>query len=255
MAICGKCGSQISEGIKFCPKCGTQIVDKGMKFCPQCGKERKSFENFCPSCGYQFNKVAPNINNKTYDEITCEDTSNDNKKNVIAGVVIVFVVILGIFLIYLNSNHSSSSYNSSSTDIDSIGEVFEDTTEYSSNDDYDHDFYSSNNDDNYGASSSSSSSSMLSFRVITDVYDLLRNKSFVHREGMASATISYDSDCQFYINGEWNSGIFEVLRFNSEAAIIEYHSPSDGTMRLIVNIVGNKIQIKDPIDGSIYYQK
>lgn len=28
MAFCGKCGNQLEEGAKFCPKCGTPVIDK-----------------------------------------------------------------------------------------------------------------------------------------------------------------------------------------------------------------------------------
>ena len=71
---CVKCGTEISNRVKFCPECGASQVEvcpkckepvqKGMKFCsncghalikekkcPKCGKVLKSNAKFCSDCG------------------------------------------------------------------------------------------------------------------------------------------------------------------------------------------------------------
>ena len=47
-------GHPISEGMKFCPVCGAEIVVGGLRFCPNCGKARQSGDLFCTNCGISF---------------------------------------------------------------------------------------------------------------------------------------------------------------------------------------------------------
>ena len=46
---CSKCNSVIKDGMKFCPKCGSEIMQ--IHFCPKCGAELKEGMKFCPKCG------------------------------------------------------------------------------------------------------------------------------------------------------------------------------------------------------------
>jgi ribosomal protein L32 len=65
-AKCPSCGTLAAPGTKFCPDCGTKMVQPvtdacpncgadthGAKFCPECGTkiERASASTKCPSCG------------------------------------------------------------------------------------------------------------------------------------------------------------------------------------------------------------
>ncbi len=45
---CPKCGAEV-HGAKFCPECGTKI-ERAPTTCPNCGKETKGAK-FCPECG------------------------------------------------------------------------------------------------------------------------------------------------------------------------------------------------------------
>jgi uncharacterized OB-fold protein len=45
---CPKCGAD-TKGAKFCPECGTKIV-RAAAVCPKCGAETKGAK-FCPECG------------------------------------------------------------------------------------------------------------------------------------------------------------------------------------------------------------
>ena len=44
---CPEC-KQEYEG-KFCPECGTKLIERVVKICPNCGVEREG--KFCPECG------------------------------------------------------------------------------------------------------------------------------------------------------------------------------------------------------------
>jgi len=49
--VCPKCGAEL-HGAKFCPQCGTKIerAPAAPTTCPNCGKETKGAK-FCPECG------------------------------------------------------------------------------------------------------------------------------------------------------------------------------------------------------------
>ena len=47
--ICQNCGSQNSNGSKFCSSCGSEIITK--KFCSQCGATLTPWAKFCNMCG------------------------------------------------------------------------------------------------------------------------------------------------------------------------------------------------------------
>ena len=48
---CEKCGSEVKEGVKFCGKCGSEILHHPQAFCNSCGTELKLGVKFCPGCG------------------------------------------------------------------------------------------------------------------------------------------------------------------------------------------------------------
>lgn len=47
---CTNCGSNIPEGSKFCPSCGSQVGSSNTIVCPKCGKTVVKGK-FCPECG------------------------------------------------------------------------------------------------------------------------------------------------------------------------------------------------------------
>jgi len=59
---CSKCQATITEGVKFCPKCGaraeTTAAETGGKRCSQCGTENLANAKFCKKDGYRFDSVA-----------------------------------------------------------------------------------------------------------------------------------------------------------------------------------------------------
>ena len=66
---CSNCSHPISEGEKFCSKCGQKIIYKSesnqnTKYCSNCGKQIDEDSQFCQSCGCSVNGESKyNINN------------------------------------------------------------------------------------------------------------------------------------------------------------------------------------------------
>lgn len=54
----GRCpnGHPVSDEMKFCPVCGSEIAVGGMRFCPNCGQKRQNMDRFCTNCGFLFEK-------------------------------------------------------------------------------------------------------------------------------------------------------------------------------------------------------
>lgn len=57
MAHCPKDGTLAAPGTKFCPECGTPMVQPASTVCPKCGTETGGAK-FCPNCGNKM-EVAP----------------------------------------------------------------------------------------------------------------------------------------------------------------------------------------------------
>ena len=112
MAYCGKCGTQLSEGVKFCPKCGEEIIkncgnelNEREKFCPKCGAQMSNKAKFCPKCGHHFEKYAVNETNSTVsnDILTSNPQNRNSGSNwILKGFFLV--VIIGVCLIIGISN-------------------------------------------------------------------------------------------------------------------------------------------------------
>lgn len=49
-AKCPNCGTLAAVGTKFCPECGTGMVQPSVAACPKCGTETHGAK-FCPNCG------------------------------------------------------------------------------------------------------------------------------------------------------------------------------------------------------------
>lgn len=65
MPYCSSCGTEIQEGVKFCPSCGSSVApgrdqprQPHLIKCPNCGQELSSFQGNCPACGYEIRNVA-----------------------------------------------------------------------------------------------------------------------------------------------------------------------------------------------------
>lgn len=59
--FCTKCGAEIAEGSKFCPRCGARQATP-TPYCSKCGTEVPEGSEFCPNCGIRVaapRRVAP----------------------------------------------------------------------------------------------------------------------------------------------------------------------------------------------------
>lgn len=52
---CPNCSNDVKDGMKFCPKCGSDIPQ--MRICPNCGAEVKEGLEFCSKCGTRINNT------------------------------------------------------------------------------------------------------------------------------------------------------------------------------------------------------
>lgn len=66
--ICPNCNSEIKDGMKFCPKCGTGIPQT--RYCSECGTVLKDSMRFCPKCGHTM-EVSKNVDGNHSNDIVC----------------------------------------------------------------------------------------------------------------------------------------------------------------------------------------
>lgn len=50
------CNNELSQGAKFCGKCGTKVVIQ--RHCAQCGSLLAFDEMFCTECGTKYGEMA-----------------------------------------------------------------------------------------------------------------------------------------------------------------------------------------------------
>ena len=79
----------------------------------------------------------------------------------------------------------------------------------------------------------------------------LANQTFRSNDGF---TIRFDGSGRMYAEGDY-AGVVSVLRYNSTAALLRYGGGQYTEGRFSVQIVGDKLQLTDPVDGTVYYQR
>jgi ribosomal protein L32 len=57
LARCPKDGTMAAPGTKFCPECGTPMLQPALEKCPKCGTETHGAK-FCPNCGTKIEQAA-----------------------------------------------------------------------------------------------------------------------------------------------------------------------------------------------------
>lgn len=93
MAYCGKCGTQLSEGEKFCPKCGSPSNYRA-SLCPKCGTQLSEGAKFCPKCGSSFGSTQTDL-----------PKNEDNSNGFITVLKILLVLALTFCAITFTLNY------------------------------------------------------------------------------------------------------------------------------------------------------
>ena len=107
--------------------------------------------------------------------------------------------------------------------------------------------YHSNNN-SYSSSNTSLSRTFANEQYVT-MY--LANQKFKDNGGL---TILFDGNLRMYIDGDY-AGVVSVLRYNSTSALLRYGGGQYGEGKISVKIVNDKLQLTDPTDGTVYYQR
>ena len=113
-----------------------------------------------------------------------------------------------------------------------------------------HKIDSSTNED---ASSSSDSYDTSSTRTLINeqyIVGYLANQRFRTNNGF---TIRFDGNGGMFCEGDY-AGIVSVLRYTPTSALLRYGGGQYSEGKILVRIVGNKLQLTDPVDGTEYYQ-
>ena len=92
---CEICGSEVSDGAKFCGTCGSEITPRTKalesQVCPNCGDKLKAGDVFCGSCGSKLDTGQSRSKNKT-------DIKSTEKK-IDKGLIVLIVVLITVILI------------------------------------------------------------------------------------------------------------------------------------------------------------
>ena len=101
------------------------------------------------------------------------------------------------------------------------------------------------------SSSTTTSSSSRTFYSEQIVIGYLANQSFRASDGL---TMRVDGDGRLYVDGDY-AGVLSVLRYTSTSALLRYGGGMYEEGKLTVQIIGDKFQLTDPTDGTVYYQR
>jgi Double zinc ribbon len=80
LASCPKDGTTAPAGTKFCPECGSPMIQPSIDRCPNCGAETKGAK-FCPNCGTKIERapastICPKCGTETKGAKFCPDCGN-----------------------------------------------------------------------------------------------------------------------------------------------------------------------------------
>ena len=105
---CEKCGSQLAEGVVFCPSCGSKVTrppkpeETSQRFCSKCGQAIEEDATFCPECGANVFTGA----DSEYNQINEDNRSFIEKINynvivlptIVSLVVAIILSLIGLFV-------------------------------------------------------------------------------------------------------------------------------------------------------------
>lgn len=109
--ICPKCGNELSDGARFCSKCGSKYeevatVKDNMCKCSKCGNELKIGMKFCTKCGTPINdleKAGQDVNVVEKSKEFTGDVKNFKtlpKKRKKKVAIIIGIIVAALFLMF-----------------------------------------------------------------------------------------------------------------------------------------------------------
>ncbi len=97
---CLKCGSVLTEGQDFCPKCGTPRGTKQKIVCGKCGAEVEEGHDFCPKCGQKVGLAVDSSVSAAISNYNGDVQKKKEKKKAIP-IVLAILVIVGIVVYFV----------------------------------------------------------------------------------------------------------------------------------------------------------
>ncbi|MBO7139895.1 MAG: zinc ribbon domain-containing protein [Prevotella sp.] len=274
---CPHCGAQMSVGDIYCQKCGKRAndaanaaeADSVVNLCPHCGSPMNEGDTFCQNCGrgrldsgqastpiYNTQQPIPN-NQRPSLNTTRQGPKGGSRNNMIIPMVIVAGILLLALLVgsgwwYYNSSKSKKAANvitginvtnnKSGIEIVGIGDDNPAVVNDIENEGSDYEGMEDN---------SSSNSKSRVFSDEQDVVGNLANQTFSSSDGF---TIRFDGNGRMYSGGNY-AGVISVLSHNSRNALLRYSGGVYDEGKLSVQIVGDKLQLTDPVDGTTFFQR
>lgn len=163
-------GHEVSDKMKFCPKCGEKVEENHKQQCQQCGFERQGTEKFCPKCGTPFESSE-----------IIEEKKNPIRRYAIVGLLCLMALILGYVLFSTNNVKPTVAVEDEVVEIandDNTSDSYDNTTSQNTQEQFDTDDNNEKekerNDFHHDFNSSSNMQHNLSgtFRDDTGVYPI-----------------------------------------------------------------------------------
>lgn len=249
--VCPHCGAAMNDGDVFCQKCGMRadeavtppVAEPVLNSCPHCGAPMGEADAFCQNCGKRrFDGGQANVATSSTEHAappspqrpkqpsgqrqttyTSQQTPKSSSKN---GAAIPIVILSVILLLALAGGGGWWYYHSNKTK--TTPEVMTQT-----------------------ADNKSESSSSLTFDSEESVVAHLANQTFQSSDGL---TIRFDGNGKMFSGGAY-AGVISVVSHEPESAVLNYKGGVYSEGKIIVKIVGDKLKLIDPADGTEFRQR
>ncbi len=247
MKKCPFCGAELNDDSLFCTKCGNQLPKDNQ--CPHCGASVNDGDAFCTKCG------KPLAQSSDDSDVHGKDEYDENIfKKYLPHILGCIVIVCVIFVWNRNEGNFFSSEGQATNEVT-------DTIPYSNNPDlssFDSAIQETNEEeDTYNNSYNTPATETTTYEMSSrefyneqSVIGYLANQRFHNSSGV---DINIDGSGRIYIDGD-AAGVLSVMRYSSKSAVLRYSNGLYGEGKIIVRIVGDKFELEDPVDGSVWYQ-
>lgn len=97
--ICNKCGTELSDGAKFCPECGEKVDLTEPGKCPSCGAQNAEGAKFCRECGAALNSETE-TNLEPGQISAAAPPQPDAADKIVSGVSVIWNIIKAAVLLF-----------------------------------------------------------------------------------------------------------------------------------------------------------